>query len=429
MASRKPEPRGGLHVQAARNSPLDKRGKPLNWVIRFVYKLANGESKQHYETLYNTSKSQAQKEATVRRNALQDPDAPKRDELTFSEFVALPRFETHYLDTLGEEYRFKVERAIEVKLIPTFGKLRLSQITARRLEDYLVELRKTCEPKAQAQNLHYITHALRLAHKWGLLATVPDYPKVKVPKDAKLPNRLNAEQLDKLLTFARDHEEYTLLLFATDSLVRGSEQLALSWRHLDLREGLFRLEGSFAFGKVAPENYKLPKEEKVSVLPMSDRARDALTKLKAERQAKAIPCHPDDLVFGSYIPSRGALYKRVRRACKRAGVPHTSRHGLRHTGASLLISRRVPEAVVQAMLTHSTSAMTRRYAQLEAHALNEVRTVFDGLATTRKSEEAPRPSGPKKVISSPRRQRPTRVDDVQRRDGEAVKDDELSDSD
>lgn len=419
MPSRKPEPRGGLHVTPARKSPLDKRGKPLNWVIRFVYKLPNGESKQHYETLYNTSKSQAQKEAAVRRNALQDPDAPKKDELTFSEFITLPRYKTHYLETLGEEYRFKVERAIERKLIPTFGKLRLSQITSRRLEDYVVELRKTCEPKAQAQNLHYMTHALRLAHRWGFLAALPDLPKVKVPKDAKLPNRLNAEQLDKLLNSARDHEEYTLLLFATDSLVRGSEQLALSWRHLDLHEGFFRLEGSFAFGKVAPENYKLPKEDKVSRLPMSDRARIALTKLKAERQAKGIPCHPDDLVFGSYIPNRGALYKRVRRACKRAGVPHTSRHGLRHTGASLLISRRVPEAVVQAMLTHSTSAMTRRYAQLEAHALNEVRSVFDGLPTTQKPAEAASPAEPAKVISSPRRHRPRRVGDVQKRPGAA----------
>jgi integrase len=152
------------------------------------------------------------------------------------------------------------------------------------------------------------------------------------------------------------------------------------------------LQRSVVKGTVAL-GFKGTKSGKPRVLPLSQRCEQALIKLKAERIARGLPCSNDDLVFGSYIPSVKALYKRVVRACKRANVKHTSRHGLRHTFASWLISSgKVSLAEVQALLGHSSPAMTQRYAHLIPGTGDNVRGALDGLSNATSSPSATPPT-------------------------------------
>jgi integrase len=216
---------------------------------------------------------------------------------------------------------------------------------------------------------------------WELLSVMPTFPKVKVPK-ADIPEFLTPEEHTTLLEHAQDHEEYTLLLFATDSGTRSGEQLAFQWG--DLHPSQLLLSRSVRRNSVA-SGFKGTKSGKPRVVPLSQRLEAALMKMKSERQARGLPCLDTDLVFGSYIPSVKLLYTRVIAACKRAGVKETSRHGLRHTYASWLISKGVSLAQVQALLGHSSPNMTLRYAHLIPGTGDNVRAVLDGLSNATNS--------------------------------------------
>jgi integrase len=334
--------------------------------------------------MVNVSQTQVQKWAEKRRNALLNPSDDVDGAMTFESFVEGP-LTTRHLPTLADSYRAKVDATIRGRLLPTFGKLRLSQIKKPTLDDYLASLRPTCEPKAQRDHIGLVQKFLTLAVEWELLAALPIFPRIRVPK-ADVPEFLTPEEHETLLTHARDHEEYTLLLFATDSGTRSGEQLALRWR--DIRAGQLVLQRSLKNGTVA-SGFKGTKSGNPRVLPLSQRCEQALAKLKAERTARTLPCGDDDLVFGSYIESVKALYKRVVRACKRAGVKHTSRHGLRHTHASWLISSgKVSLAELQDLLGHSSPTMTLRYAHLIPGTGDNVRAVLDGLSNDTNSASA-----------------------------------------
>ncbi len=308
--------------------------------------------------------------------------------MTFEAFVERP-ITDRYLPTLSDAHRYTVGNAIKNHMMPMFGSLKLQQITRAKLEDYLARVRQVTKEKGQSEYLGFMRRFLSLAVEWELLSALPSFPKVKVPQ-ADIPEFLTPEEHDTLLARARDHEEYTLLLFATDSGTRSGEQLALQWG--DIHPAQLMLSRSVNRNSVA-SGFKGTKSGKPRVLPLSQRCEQALTKLKAERQARGLPCLDADLVFGSYIPSVKALYRRVVGACKRAKIKHTSRHGLRHTYASWLISQGVSLAQVQALLGHSSPNMTLRYAHLIPGTGDNVRAVLDGLSKATSSPSAEQPVG------------------------------------
>jgi len=369
---------GMAYERGIKVRPVGKR--PKCWDISFSVQLSDGESHRERTRLVDYSRTQAIKWAEKRRNELIDPSTDSKDSISFKEFVE-GFLTTRYLPTLSVAYRAKVEATIKARLLPTFGRLKLSNISRGRLDDYLSELRKTCEPKAQMDHVSLVHNCLTLAVQWELLGSLPTFPKVKVPK-ADIPPFLTPEEHDTLLSHARDHEEKTLLLFATDSGTRPAEQLALAWE--DVRPTQLVLQHGLVKGTVA-SGLKGTKSGKPRVLPLSKRLEDAVAKLKAERLERGLPCLDKDLVFGSYIASVKALYKRVVRACKRAKIKHTSRHGLRHTYASWLISSgKVSLAELQVLLGHSSPLTTLRYAHLIPGTGDNVRGALDALQSYKK---------------------------------------------
>lgn len=365
----------GIHVK-----PVKNREKA--WDISFSVRRPNGRSHRERRRLVNVSRTQALKWAEKRRNELINPSSDSKHSISFRTFVDDFLTKRH-LPTLSVAYRDKIQATINSRLLPTFGKLKLSDINRGRIDDYLADVRADCQPKAQRDHIGLLRKFLKLAVEWELLTALPTFPKVRVP-ESPIPPFLTAEEHEQLLSRARDHEEYTLLLFATDSGTRPGEQLALQWG--DIRPTQLVLQRSLNKGTIA-SGFKGTKSGKPRVLPLSQRCEEALTKLKSERTARGLACSDDDLVFGSYIPSVKALYKRVVRACVRAEVKHTSRHGLRHTYASWLISSgKVSLAEVQALLGHSSPAMTQRYAHLIPGTGDNVRGVLDGLERYKKAE-------------------------------------------
>ncbi|WP_240437095.1 tyrosine-type recombinase/integrase [Streptomyces sporangiiformans] len=94
---------------------------------------------------------------------------------------------------------------------------------------------------------------------------------------------------------------------------------------------------------------------------------------------------PEGLVFcqpdGSPLRPQGILTE-LRRRGEELGLPRIGVHDLRHTAATIMISSRVPLAVVSKTLRHSTLSTTvNLYGHLLPHAARDAVTAIDEALT------------------------------------------------
>jgi integrase len=160
--------------------------------------------------------------------------------------------------------------------------------------------------------------------------------------------------------------------------IRSGEQIALRWGDVVSRPGqqaLLYVDRAVVLDTVE-SGFKAPKSGKGRQAELSRDAVEALGQLRAWQEERGIPCGPDDLIFGGEISSTKQLYKRVARACRRAGIEHTSRHGLRHTGITWQAHDGVSSAERQANAGHATSSMQDRYTHAMP-ATGNVARVYD----------------------------------------------------
>jgi integrase/recombinase XerD len=98
------------------------------------------------------------------------------------------------------------------------------------------------------------------------------------------------------------------------------------------------------------------------------------------REGKAGRLDSRDPLFRSRkggVLGRQAIYRVVRRAAARAGVPRkVGPHSMRHSFASHLITGGADLRAVQEMLGHSSVATTQVYTKVENRWLKEVHEKF-----------------------------------------------------
>jgi integrase/recombinase XerD len=112
------------------------------------------------------------------------------------------------------------------------------------------------------------------------------------------------------------------------------------------------------------------KAKKRVVIPLSDDAREALTR----RWAGAADTGPEGLVFPS--PRTGGPlsatvpFGRIGKAVKAAGIRDFGHyvHALRHSFATIAVERGVPLRIIQEWLGHSSIKTTERYARASEEA-------------------------------------------------------------
>jgi integrase len=197
-----------------------------------------------------------------------------------------------------------------------------------------------------------LRRALDLAHKRGLLATLPGslLPRFRtkyVPKKVWL-NPRDFERLLASLPPARQ----TWLLAAVYTGGRLSELVALTWPDVDFSAGRVHLRGT-----------------------------------KTERSDRLIPLHPrlaarlaqERKIRGPVLASWGSVRRDLATACKKAGVPVVTPNDLRRTFASWLVQAGESSYVVAQLLGHSSSTMVERvYGRLAHHTLSAAMAKLPG---------------------------------------------------
>ena len=248
------------------------------------------------------------------------------------------------------------EQVVRLHLRPTLGNVRLDRLNAMQVQAvYGSKLEGGLSPRT-VEIVHATLHkALKQAVGWTLIprnvaeAATPPRP---VGREIRA---LSREQARALLDAARGDALEAFYVLAVTTGMRNGELLALQWRDVDFDAGTLRVRRSVFNGTVNPPKTKAGNRT-IRLTGM------AVAALEGPRRAATRAGDP-----GWVFPSRSGTPLSVHNVhnrswkplLRRAGLPPTTRmHDLRHTCATLLLSRGVPVKVVSEMLGHGDVAIT-----------------------------------------------------------------------
>lgn len=189
-------------------------------------------------------------------------------------------------------------------------------------------------------------------------------------KLASLPRALKPDEVQRLLgafpNGRRPRRGYAIVRCALDMGLRAGEIANLLIDDIDWREGTVTLKGT--------------KSRRQDVLPLPMATGQALADyLQHER-----PATPNRALFVRAHDSRdipitsAAVQKVIRHACRRAGLPDSGSHLLRHTLACRLVENGSSLKEVADVLRHRSLETSRIYAKLDTPNLAEVALPWPG---------------------------------------------------
>jgi integrase len=209
--------------------------------------------------------------------------------------------------------------------------------------------------------------ALDQSVRWGTVprnvckATTP--PKL----DAEEIKPLDAEQARQLLRAAGGDRFEALYVLAVTAGLRISELLSIRWQDVDLESGgtTLRVRRTNSTAKSGPV-FTTPKNGKGRSIKLTRHAVEALKAHRATQNAERLKAgslwQDNGLVFcthgGRPLDSHNVARTSFKPLLERAGLPDIRFHDLRHTCATLLLSRGHHPKLVQELLGHASVALT-----------------------------------------------------------------------
>lgn len=249
-------------------------------------------------------------------------------------------------------------------LIPALGRNKLKSLTPSHIRSFRSSaLGAGLSARTAQYLLTLLRKALQQAVDDGIIPRNPAQG-VRVEQSRKEEiHPLSSEQVGVLLGATVDDRLEALYVVAIHCGLRQGELAGLKWEDVDLVAGRLQVRRTLSNGAfTAPKTAKSRRSVK-----LTSTAVEALRKHREsqveERERLTGLWQDHDLVFCSTIGTPLSRHNLVRRSFKpllqKAGLPHTVRfHDLRHTCATLLLSKGVHPKFVQELLGHATISIT-----------------------------------------------------------------------
>jgi integrase len=257
---------------------------------------------------------------------------------------------------------------IREHIVPALGKMKLSKLDTPNIQAlYTAKLQAGLKP-ASIRYIHAVLHcALEKAIDLRLIARNPaaSARPPKIYQEEITP--LDREQAHVLLEAAEGDRFECLYVLSLTCGLRMGEALGLKWSDIDFDAGTLRVHrqvqrvregGGLVFSE--------PKNASRRTIDLPQRALEALRshrKRQIEQQLRAGAKWQDyDLVFtttiGTAVDAQNVVNRHFKPMLSRAGLPDIRWHDLRHTCATLLLSRGTHPTFVQKLLGHASVQLT-----------------------------------------------------------------------
>lgn len=289
------------------------------------------------------------------------------------------------------------EDILKLHINPELGSLRLDQITPLHVQNLITK--KLGSEKANGKgrlSTQTVLHIYRVigqvfayAKRLQVLAANP-CECLKAPKvERKEAKALTEEEIQTLLKNVAGTRLYLPVKVALGTGVRRGELLALTWKNVDLKNGVIHVTQALSETRAGIQ-FKTPKNGKPRAIYIPSHLAQELARYRKEQQQTRLrlgPAYRDqDLVFPAFDGSPwkpSLLSGAFANAAKKTDITGLTFHTLRHTSISQLLMKGIPLKVVSARAGHKTIAIT---ADIYGHLLpggdEKAAEVLDSLLIT-----------------------------------------------
>ena len=252
-------------------------------------------------------------------------------------------------------------------VLPTLSAIPLVKLTPQHLQLLYAKKLEEGLTSTSVHHLHAVLHqALDAALRLGLVQrNVCEMVEVPRLRHHEITTLSEAEAQTLLATSHGDRLE-ALYVLALASGMRQGELLGLRWREVDLEGGTLQVRASVHYNGhefVFAEPKTRYSRRRIALSPIAVEALRAHRVRQLEERIKLGAAWNDmDLVFpnsiGRPLAASNLLRREFHPLLERAGLPRMRFHDLRHTAATLLLSRGINPKVVSELLGHSHVSVT-----------------------------------------------------------------------
>jgi integrase len=270
-------------------------------------------------------------------------------------------------DTVRNTTYARYEQISRTHIVPMLGSVKLKTLSPTHVRSLYKEKLSSLSPRT-VQYIHVTLHkALKQAVNDGLIPRNATEA-VKPPQVRRKEIRpLTPEQVKVLLDAASGDRLEALYTLAVHTGLRQGEILGLKWEDVDLESGSLHVKRTLTTARGGPR-LAAPKTKgsrrRVSLTKGAvDALRAHLARQREEIDRAGSLWQGNGLVFASVtgrpLDRHDLTTRQFKPLLECAGLPRETRfHDLRHTCATLLLTKNVNPKVVSEMLGHSSIAIT-----------------------------------------------------------------------
>lgn len=335
-----------------------KEEKTGTWRVLYRYTDWTGEKKQTQKRGFKT-KREAQAWEREQMNLVSSSL-----DMTFQSFVE--RYREDKAGRIKENTWEMKNHIIETKLLPYFGKLKISSITPQQIITWQNELLNYKDDKGKAYSPVYLkTVHNQLSAIFNHAVRYYNLRENPCTKAGSMGKKKNREMLfwtkEEYLKFADAMMDKPMSFYAFEMLywcgIREGELLALTPADFDFEKGTVTINKSYQRLK-GQDVITMPKTEKSNrtiTMPqfLTDEIQDYL-KMQYD-------IGEDDRMF---TITKSYLHREMDRGSKEAGVKRIRIHDLRHSAISLLIDMGFSATAIADRVGHESIDITYNYAHL-----------------------------------------------------------------
>ena len=328
------------------------------WYASFYFENWTGKKEKKMKRGFKTKREALEWERTFLQQQTADLD------MTFESFVAL--YAADVKGRIKENTWGTKEHILYKKLVPYFGKRKMSEIGSKEVMAWQSEMLNYRDKNGKAYSPTYLktlhgqlsailNHAVRF---YGLKSNA-------AATAGCMGSEKHKEMLfwtkEEYLKFAEVMMDKPQSYYAFEVLywcgIREGELLALTPADFDLDKGLLSITKSYQRlkGRDVITDPKTPKSVRVIQMPqfLTDEIRDYLKSL--------YKVQPDQRIFEV---TKSYLHHEMDRGAKAAGVKRIRIHDLRHSHVSLLIEMGFSALAIADRVGHESVDITYKYAHL-----------------------------------------------------------------
>ena len=335
-----------------------KEDKTNTWRVIYRYTDWTGERKQSQKRGFKTKREAQIWEREQLNKATADLD------LTFDSFVE--QYTADMQTRIKENTWSTKEHIIRTKIIPYFGKQKMSNITAQQIITWQNELMNYKDENGKSLSPVYLkTINNQLSAIFNHAVKYYNLRENPCKKAGSMGKKKNREMLfwtkEEYLKFAEVMMDKPLSFYAFEMLywcgIREGELLALTPADFDFEKCTVSITKSYQRlnGQDLITTPKTEKSNRVIKMPqfLADEMQDYL------RQLYGI--EPNDRMF---TVTKSYLHREVNRGAKEAGVKRIRIHDIRHSAVSLLIDMGFSATAIADRVGHESIDITYNYAHL-----------------------------------------------------------------